>query len=86
MNMLMPAIPTSDDGDRTHLVVDGDTLSALAERFLGTANRAKEIFELNRDILSDPVLLPIGVELKIPPRTKPSEAAQSTQSTKTPSP
>jgi len=53
-----------------HEIVDGDTLEALAERYLGRADRALEIFEANRDVLEDPQLLPIGQELRIPPRGK----------------
>lgn len=52
----------------THKIADGDTLSALAERYLGSASRAMEIFEANRGVLASPQLLPIGVELKLPPR------------------
>jgi len=51
---------------RMHKVVDGDTLEALAERYLGCADRAGEIYQLNRDRLLSPELLPIGVELRIP--------------------
>ena len=50
----------------THTIVDGDTLEQLAERYLGTADRAQEIFEANRDVLSSPQLLPIGTRLRIP--------------------
>ena len=53
---------------RTHKVVDGDTLGALAERYLGSAERGRDIYEANRDLLSSPGILPIGLELKIPPR------------------
>jgi hypothetical protein len=53
---------------RTHLIVDGDSLRRLAERYLKDANRSNEIYELNRDALSSPDLLPIGKELKIPAR------------------
>lgn len=56
------------DGPQTHKIVDGDTLAALAERYLGSSARAQEIYEANRDVLHDPMLLPIGAELKIPPR------------------
>lgn len=59
----------AENGPRTHRIVDGDTLGKIAERYLGAANRAGEIFAANRDVLNDPDLLPIGVELKIPPRT-----------------
>ncbi|MCE5266451.1 MAG: tail protein X [Planctomycetaceae bacterium] len=55
---------------RTHRIVDGDTLDALAERYLGSASREGEIFAANRDVLMDPKLLPIGAMLKIPPRDR----------------
>jgi nucleoid-associated protein YgaU len=68
MDAMLPANGAENEAPRTHKIVDGDTLTALAERYLGSATRAKEIFKANRDILMDPNLLPIGVELKIPPR------------------
>jgi nucleoid-associated protein YgaU len=49
-----------------HRIVDGDTLPLLAERYLGSATRASEIFDANRDVLSDPSILRIGAVLKIP--------------------
>ena len=52
---------------QVHKVVDGDTLADLADRYLGSKDRASAIFEANRDVLSSPQVLPIGVELKIPP-------------------
>jgi hypothetical protein len=53
---------------QTHIVVDGDSLAKLAGRYLDDPRRADEILQLNRGLLSDPELLPIGVELLIPPR------------------
>jgi phage tail protein X len=38
----------------------------LAERYLGSASRAMEIYEANRGVLAHPGILPIGAELKIP--------------------
>ena len=35
MHMMLPQAPVNDEATRTHIVVDGDTLPALAERFLG---------------------------------------------------
>lgn len=55
---------------RIHVVHEGDNLDRLARRYLGDAGRALEIFDLNRDVLENPHLLPIGVELKIPPAPK----------------
>jgi nucleoid-associated protein YgaU len=51
---------------RTHKIVDGDTLEEIARKYLGSASLAGAIFEANRAELSDPALLPLGVELTIP--------------------
>lgn len=66
MPLIAPREKQAPRGSRTHKIEDGDTLPALAARYLGSADRAIEIFQANRDILSDPQLLPIGGELKIP--------------------
>jgi hypothetical protein len=57
----------SADASR-HVVADGDTLSQLALRYLGRAELYGQIYELNRDVLASPDLLPIGAVLRIPPR------------------
>ena len=54
---------------QTHRIQDGDTLSKLAAKYLGSANREREIFEMNRDVLETPDLLPIGIDILIPSRT-----------------
>jgi len=51
---------------RIHRIIDGDTLPKIAQRYLRDARRSDEIFSLNRDVLSNPDLLPIGAELKVP--------------------
>ncbi len=71
MEMMLPMAAPPDASAHTHTVVDGDTLASLAERYLGSCSRAGELFQANRDVLSDPELLPIGVELKLPPRQRP---------------
>lgn len=53
---------------RIHILVDGDSLAKLADRYLDDPELSDEIFRLNRDVLDDPELLPIGVELRIPDR------------------
>jgi len=63
----LPASAQREQPVRRHKIVDGDTLRGLAERYLGSPDRALEIYEANRDLLPSPELLPIGVELKIPP-------------------
>ncbi len=69
------AVPGTTFNEQTrHKIADGDTLSGLAQRYLGSADRYHEIFELNRDLLSDENLLPIGAELRIPARGSPLAA------------
>jgi nucleoid-associated protein YgaU len=65
--MMLPETGRSPASE-THKIADGDTLPGLAERYLGSADRAMELFEANREVLASPQLLPIGVELRIPPR------------------
>jgi nucleoid-associated protein YgaU len=50
----------------TYTVQSGDTLSAIAKRFFGNANDYMEIFNANRDQLSDPDKIKPGQVLKIP--------------------
>lgn len=39
-------------GTRTHIVARGDTLTRISQRYFGTARRWSDIYEANRDILS----------------------------------
>ncbi len=58
--------PSKFLGLRTHVVIDGDSLERLANRYLDDPSRGVEIYEANRELLSSPELLPIGAELVIP--------------------
>ncbi len=49
-----------------HRIIAGDTLGKLAEVYLGDRSRFLDVYEANRDVLTDPRLLPIGVDLSIP--------------------
>jgi hypothetical protein len=69
---------------RTHVVIDGDSLEKLAGRYLHDPRRGSEIFELNREMLANPDLLPIGTELKIPNR--PPRATSDRQTRRLPDP
>ena len=60
-----PAAPAGG-GEQTYTVVAGDTLSAIAKRFLGNANAYMDIFNANRDQLKDPDTIQPGQVLKIP--------------------
>lgn len=55
---------------RKHRIVEGDTLTTLAQRYLGDAGRAGEIHVANLDRLASPEILPLGVTLLIPPRVE----------------
>ncbi len=63
---LSEMLPESASAPPTHKIIDGDSLALLAERYLGSASRAMEIYEANRNVLAHPEILPIGAELKIP--------------------
>jgi len=50
----------------TYTVKPGDTLSKIAKELLGSASAYPQIFEANRDQLSDPDTIKPGQILKIP--------------------
>ena len=53
----------------SYTVKAGDTLSKIAKETLGDATAYQQIFEANRDQLSDPDKIKPGQVLKIPART-----------------
>lgn len=53
---------------RTYKIQSGDTLSDIAHEQLGAAKRWREIYELNRDVISDPDVAPEGRTIKLPAR------------------
>jgi nucleoid-associated protein YgaU len=48
------------------VVQRGDTLGTLAEKYLGSAARWRDIFNANRDKLKNPDLVPTGTRLRLP--------------------
>jgi nucleoid-associated protein YgaU len=50
----------------SYTVQSGDTLSAIAKKFLGNANDYMDIYNANRDQLTDPDKIKPGQVLKIP--------------------
>ena len=60
----IPAAASSEQ--TTYTVKPGDTLSKIAQHLLGDANAYPQIFNLNRDQLSDPDKIKPGQVLKIP--------------------
>lgn len=64
-----PETPTRTDNreqPKTYTVVAGDCLTIIAKRVLGNGSRYTEIYELNRDIISNPNLIYPGQVLKLP--------------------
>lgn len=49
-----------------YTVVSGDTLSKIAKEFLGSPGKYMEIYNINRDQLTDPNKIKVGQMLKIP--------------------
>src|SRR5262245_9333458 len=49
---------------QTYTVQAGDTLGGIAKRLLGNANSYMEIFNANRDVLTDPNMIKPGQVLK----------------------
>jgi len=67
-NTVTPPAASVDapDAPVLYVVQPGDTLSGLAGRFLGSTRRYLDLYEANRDILSSPDDLQVGMRLKIP--------------------
>jgi len=61
-------LPRPKSQPRPYRLRDGDTLEKIADRLLGSRQRANEIFELNRSLLTRPDLLPVGMMIMLPPR------------------
>ena len=61
-----PSAAGTTGTQKTYTVKSGDTLSKIAKEFLGDGNAYMEIFNANRDQLSDPDLIKPGQVLKIP--------------------
>ena len=64
-----PEQPPEETGDSTtYVVVAGDSLWKIAREQLGSGARWEEIYEANRDIVSNPGMIYIGQTLTIPAR------------------
>ena len=65
-----PAQPSAAvEPEETYYVIEkGDTLWAIAKKFLGNGNRYPEIFEANREVIIDPDKIFPGQKIRIPPK------------------
>lgn len=90
---LFSAGTTTDAGtgvgpEKRHTVQRGETLSSLAAKYLGSANRFEEIYQANTDRLRNPNDVQPGMELRIPAEkvaNRPSENRPATNG-ETPAP
>jgi nucleoid-associated protein YgaU len=62
-----PAAGTGASSARTYTVVSGDSLSKIAKREYGDAQKWHAIYEANRDKIKNPDLIHPGQVLTIPP-------------------
>jgi nucleoid-associated protein YgaU len=60
------AVTSPEPEAHNHDVVRGDTLSAIAKKFYGDANKYPVIFEANKPMLSHPDKIYPGQKLRIP--------------------
>ena len=58
--------PAPEAGGRMYSVEPGDSLSKIAKKFYGDANKWKLIFEANQDVIKNPDLIHPGQTFKIP--------------------
>jgi len=49
-----------------YIIVKGDTLSAIAKKYYGDANKYPRIFEANREVIKDANLIFPGQKIRIP--------------------
>lgn len=54
------------DDTQYHIIVSGDTLSGIAKKYYGDANKYPKIFEANREVIKDANLIYPGQKIRIP--------------------
>ena len=63
---LEPPTAGTSGSEQSYTVVAGDSLSKIAKRFYGDANKWPRIHEANRDQIKNPDLIHPGQKLRIP--------------------
>ena len=61
---------------KTYVIQVGDSLSKIAKELLGDANKWKEIYEANKDVIKDPNVIEPGTEIDIPGEDKPKKGEE----------
>ena len=66
----VPVLPAANSvsakSERVHVTAKGDTLMNLARLYYSSASRWRDIFDANRDQISDPNRILVGQVLRIP--------------------
>ena len=65
--------------EATCIVQSGDTLSAIAKAYTGETGHYPELFDHNTERLTNPNVLRVGQELKIPPAWAPQTAPTASE-------
>ncbi len=60
-----PAAETAAETEY-YVIESGDTLWAIAAKFLGNGSKYPEIFEANREVIEDPDKIFVGQKIRIP--------------------
>lgn len=53
-------------GYRQYTIAPGDSLSVLAQKFMGSQRHTHKLYELNRSVIRDPDSLTVGTVIRIP--------------------
>ena len=61
-----PTEPREEPEHRIYAVQSGDTLSGISTEMYGSGNRWMQIYDANRDVLSSPDDVSVGLKLRIP--------------------
>jgi len=61
-----PIPPEAPPTEMAYTVVSGDSLSKIAKKLYGDANKWRVLFEANRDQIENPDLIHPGQVLKVP--------------------
>lgn len=65
------SVPVATNGFTSHVVRPGDTLRSLARMYFnGNSDPWALIYEVNRNLIANPDVLPVGVTLRIPNPTR----------------
>lgn len=71
----------SKKSDRLHTVKDRETLGDIAQKYLGSSTRWKEIYKLNEGKYPDPARIRAGAQLKLPPNKASSSQSEPASDT-----